>query len=392
MNKCFAAVAAALLLVSSMEDATAYDWQPQTNEELRSGMISFAEGFRQRAKGTPAGRQLRRFVRKQKKLALKSPYAWISQTKDFVLKLESEYAPVVDDASQEALLRRDILLLLDYPLHADNLNPASPEALCSEFEQMSLSYRAQARLRALDALSGPGPAAPGELQVIKIYNCGLILRTSGRCIAVDVKWEGGKAGADAVARASDAFFLSHPHSDHYSPVMMQALCDAGKTAVLPSDVAPKLQWDGKTVIHEDVLEPMDIGGIDMYIVEGAQMKVYPNNSYLLCFDGWRVLLTGENTQASLCSKLGHLDAPDLILTPSWSHFEEIMSIVRQMPSYDPSRTVYIPEHENELNHTVSHRESYRELFSRPDRLGDADAVYPEVVLMDIGEKYTLRHK
>lgn len=390
MKKAFFSIAAALLLLGSAFSAHAYDWKSQPNDELRSDMITFAEGFQQRAKGTAAGRKLRRFVRQQKKTALKNPYAWISQTKDFVLQLEGLCPPTEDNGSREAQMRRDLLLLLDYPLHADNQSPEAPEELCCEFDQTSLSYRAQARLRALDALAKDGPAAPGELQVIKIYNCGLILRTSERCIAVDVKWEGGAAGAAAIANAADAFFLSHPHSDHYSPVMIQALAAAGKTAVLPEDVVPELKWDGKMVIHDDVLEPVNVCGIDMSIVKGWQVRVYPNNAYLLEFDGWRVLLTGENTKAAIYDVLVPLEAPDLILTPSWSHFVEIMAFVEQMKGYDASKTFYIPEHENELYHSVAHRESYRELFARPDRLGNEELKYPRVVLLDIGENYTLK--
>ena len=47
--------------------------------------------------------------------------------------------------------------------------------------------------------------------------------------------------------------------------------------------------------------------------------------------------------------------------------------------------VYLTSHENELGHTVNHRESYWELFTRKDRLADPSYSYPPVRLLGIGE-------
>lgn len=352
-------------------------------------MIAFAKDFASQSRWTKEGRALRKFVRKQKRLARKDEYAWISSTKDFVLQLESMCPPCEDNGGKTAKMRRNILLLMDFPLHADNKHADAPEALKEAFDATSSSYREQGRIKALKALAGPAPTEEGQLQVIKVYNSGVILRTCHRTIAVDIKWEGEMDGAAKIAAAADIFFLSHPHRDHYSDVMIQALAAAGKTAILPSNVTPDAQWDGKTVIFEDRLESFNVEGIDVNIVTGHQREL-PNNAYMLSFDGWRVLLPGENDQFELYKAFAPLEAPNLILEPTWNRVDITFDIVSGMAGYDRETTFMIPEHENELTHGVDHRESYRELFNRPDRLGDPSRQYPRVFLLDVGEDIVLK--
>ncbi len=384
--KKFLLIILSLLCVS----AWGFDWKPQSNEELRSDMLFFAESFAQREKGTEVGKILRTFIREQKRNVKKNPYAWISDTKDVVLQLEAICPPVIDDGSPAARTRRDIFRLLDFPIHADNRSQDTPEALKDEFEKMSDSYRAQAREKVLKRLSEPAPSSPDELQIMKVYNCGVILRDSGRTIAIDIKWEGNWDGAQELAAKTDVFFLSHPHRDHYSDVMLKALCDNGVVSVLPKDLAPKQQWDGKMVIHEDVYQPIDINGVETLIQAGSQ-KGDPNNLYILDFDGWRVMLPGESDRFERLQELEDFEAPDLVIVPSWNRMYQIFETISRMRGFDKTKIVCIPEHENEFTHGVSHRESYRELFTRKDRLGRINTdIRPKILLLEIGENTILR--
>ncbi len=381
-----------LLMIFSLLciSAWGFDWKPQSNEALRDDMLYFAEMFAQKEKGTEVGKILNTFIREQKRKAKKQPYAWISDTKDVVLQLEAICPPVIDDGSPAARTRRDIFRLLDFPIHSDNRSQNAPEALKDEFEKMSESYRAQARDKVLKCLSEPAPSNPGELQVMKVYNCGIILRDSERTIAIDIKWEGNWDGAQELAAKTDAFFLSHPHRDHYSDIMIKALGDNGVVTVLPKDLAPKQQWEGKKVIHEDVYQPIDINGIETLIQAGIQ-KSDPNNLYILDFDGWRVMLPGESDKFEKLQELEDFEAPDLVILPSWNRMYQIFETISRMRGFDKTKIVCIPEHENEFTHGVSHRESYRELFLRKDRLGRVDTdIRPRILLLEIGENTILR--
>ncbi|MCQ2143486.1 MAG: MBL fold metallo-hydrolase [Bacteroidales bacterium] len=384
-----------LLLASITTSSYCFEWQHQTNEELRSDMIAFAEDFAKAEDGTRIGRILKRFVRKENRKALRAPYAWADDTRALVAKLERICPPLVQEPflgtaipNGNPLTRRNIMRLIDFPLHLDNLYEEAPEGDVETFEKVSERYAADARKKALGWLSAPAPA-PGVLSIIKVYNHGYILRTNSKTVVVDVVWSGDKEGAGAIASAADLVLLSHPHIDHYSDNVMEAYADCGTPVVLPSDVIPGRDWEGKIIVENDVLdEPLNVSGVKIYSLRGAQNPV-PNNGYYIEVDGFKVFLPGENDDHAIEERFASFPAPDLMMFPSWNGITDIMEYVRKMDGYDPYTTVYVPGHENEfIYHGVNHRESYRELFSRSDRLG-AHTPYPSLLLLDIGESYDL---
>ena len=378
-----------ILLLLLCVNLGAFDWPFQSNSELRGEMLEFAGSMAARQKGTAEGRLISRFVRKEARKAAKDSLAWISDTYELTMKLKEMCPPHVDDGSRAAALRRDIMLLEDYPIHVDNRSANASEELKKAFDAFSDRYRSEARAKALEWLEGPVPAE-GELQVIKIYNMGYLLRTAQRMIVVDVFWDGTEEEAARIASKADAFFLSHPHRDHWNPVMVDALAAAGATLVLPADICP--MHGNKLVADSEWREPRDVRGIEVQLLRGNQGP-QPNNAYLIEFDGWRVLIPGENDESALYEPFSAYQAPDLIIHPTWNGLGNLLDIVRAMPGYDPSKVSYIPGHDNEICfHGVDHRESYREMFSRKDRLGDSDAVYPKIILEDIGECVTLDKK
>lgn len=383
MKKCLIFLA----LIASLE-LNAFDWKPQPNSELRAEMLEFAGKLAKQERGTAEGRLISRFVRVEQRKARKDSLAWIADTYELTMKLKAMCPPCVADGSRAAELRKNILLLEDFPIHVDNLAPDASEEQKGAFAAFSDRYRSEARAAALEWVRGPKPQA-GELQVFKVYNMGYLLRTAGRMIVIDLLWDGTDAEAGAIAEEADAFFLSHPHRDHWNPVMLDALMAADASLVLPADICP--QYGNKLVADSDWLQPEDVRGIKVQLLRGAQGS-QPNNSYLIEFDGWRVLIPGENDNAARYVPFMQFPAPDLILYPTWNGFGDLLDYVEKMPGYDPAKVTYIPGHDNEICfHGVDHRESYREMFSRKDRLGDPERSYPVIVLEDIGEKVTLKH-
>ena len=55
--------------------------------------------------------------------------------------------------------------------------------------------------------------------------------------------------------------------------------------------------------------------------------------------------------------------------------------------FDRTKSVLLPSHENELGHSVDHRESYREMFTRKDRLGNREFPWPRVHPLGYGESF-----
>ena len=381
------ALAATLALVLALP-AAAFDWKAQDMASLRGDMSAFVEQFRDNARGTRAGRMVRRFERRLTRLDRKDSTAWIGATLEFTDRLLAKYPPMVDDGGREAMIRRDIFRLMDYPLHVDNYSENVPENEKAAFDSASGKYTSDARDRALAFITGPAPEA-GTLAFCKVYNCGFVVRTSERTFLVDVRWDGSADDAAILAGHSDAFFLTHPHGDHFSPVMLQAMENAGKPIILPCSTLRSYPAASPVVIDRDVTEPMDIAGVSVLSIFGHQGADIPNNVYHLSFDGWTMIFQGDNRAWEKQAALADYPAADVIVAPVWTDIKLLFDPALRAEGASENKPVYVTAHENELNHTVEHRESYWELFNRGDRLGDPEYDYPPFCILGIGETFAL---
>jgi len=391
--KKFALSFAILSLMAS--NCLAFDWKSESNEQLRSEMLEFAREFSKEAKGTRAGRMVRRFVRKQEKAV--DRYIWITETHALVDQLETLYGPARSDYSpknkrdmKNAEIRKNILKLLDYPLHVDNYAKDADPLLIETFDKATQEYLAGGREGALKWLSRPAPA-PGILEICKVYNMGYLLRTSERTFAIDIRWDGSEEEARFIADKIDAIFLTHPHSDHYNELMLKSVAEKGKMVVLPSDVIPSYGGANKICLTQDIISPVEIAGIKVQIVRGDQGENIPNNIYVFDFDGWRLAHQGDNARHELEVKLSDLEAVDVLIAACWNKTHSVISALQAARGASERPLLYIPGHENEMQHSVNHRESYWELFNRKDRLGDPDFNNPPYLLIDHGESIQLSH-
>ena len=183
----------------------AFDWRPAVNDTLRANMFRFTETFIQQAKGTPAEKVLKDFLKKQKSIAAKQPYAWIAETHAVVARLKEMYSPRVDDGETEAMIRRNIVRLVDYPLHVNNRAKETPEEERAAFEQATNTYLASTRQMALDWLKRPAPDS-GSVDICLVYNMGTFIRTANRTFAMDICWKGTQEEAAEIAKSIDAIF------------------------------------------------------------------------------------------------------------------------------------------------------------------------------------------
>ena len=126
MNRFF--VAFVLLAMSAMS-AMAFDWKPQTNEQIRNDMFVFVEKFRDSTSDRKLSRELDGFLKEQRALSVSDPYAWISDTHDFVDRMLDKFPAELSDGGRCSSERRNLLLLRDYPMHADNKPKDAPEQL-----------------------------------------------------------------------------------------------------------------------------------------------------------------------------------------------------------------------------------------------------------------------
>ena len=375
--------AALALIVSLTFGAYAFDWKVQTNEELKGDMLVYAQGFADAAKGTKAAKIVNKLIKKQAKTT--DQYSWIADTHEAVAELKKAYSPEIvipGEKNDKADIRKWTLQLLDYPLHVDDRGKDTPQAMKEAYETAKQEYLSDARTSALAWVLGPTPKNDC-LEVFKVYNMGYGFRTAKHTVLIDIRWDGTPEEADMLASKADIFLLTHPHGDHYSKTMLEALAKKGKTMILPSDVLPEYTGSNKHIIRE-AAEAVEIDGIKLNILPGNQGENIPNNVYIIEIDGWRIIHQGDNADYELQDRIADYPACDIVLGSTWNNAQRLMSAA--MAADGGCMPVFIPGHENELSHHgVDHRESYHEMFDRKDRLGNPDFKYPPYMLMDIGE-------
>ena len=121
---------------------------------------------------------------------------------------------------------------------------------------------------------------------------------------------------------------------------------------------------------------------------GNQGEKIPCNVYLISLGKWNIADNGDNyideAEVYLSS-----ERVDLLVAACWNKIKETMDHIKANP--ENAGCIYFTSHENEWKHTVDHRESYEELFRRPDRLGDKEYDYLPTVIMDAaGDRFILK--
>lgn len=373
-----------ILLLALHLNCLAFDWKSQRNEDLRADMIRFAEQFAHTTQDGRLAKDLEAFVNLQN--AEDDPCAWIAATNAFVDKWLRKYPAEISDGGNCSYERRSLLLLRDYPMHADNYRDDATQELKDAYENSILKMHREAEMEALKWLSKKSRSS--HLDVCKTYNMGFFLRSAGKVIGIDLQWEGNEEEMKEIASVIDILFVSHPHDDHYSIGLMQAVLAAGKPVVMSADILPDYPSEWKVIVDKDNLEGMSINGINFHSCLGDQGPDAPNNVFVIQIGNWRVAQNGDNAVAEAEEFLADHQV-DVLITACWNGFKRTMDYIRSNPQ--GTQCIYIPAHENEWMHTVDHREAYQELFERKDRFGDEGYDYfPSVIMDAAGDSYIFK--
>lgn len=362
----------------------AFDWKSQSNEDLRADMISFAGEFAETTHDRKLSEDLSRFVMRRK--AESDPYRWIAETNAFVDRWLRKYPAELSDGGACSYERRALLLLRDYPMHADNYRDDATRELKEAYEASIRKMHREAEQDALKWLAKGRRS--DDLDMFKTYNMGFFLRSAGKTVGIDLQWEGGEDEMKKIASSIDVLFVSHPHDDHYSIGLMKAVLAAGKPVIMSYDIIPEYPSEWKIIVDKDNNEGMEANGVSFFSCLGDQGPDAPNNVYLIKVGKWNIAQNGDNAVPEAEAFLGKHKV-DLLITACWNGFKRTMDYIRSNP--EGTSCIYIPAHENEWMHTVDHREAYCELFSRNDRFGDTGYDYfPSVIMDAAGDSYILK--
>jgi L-ascorbate metabolism protein UlaG (beta-lactamase superfamily) len=299
------------------------------------------------------------------------------------------HTPALPEPSE----RRLALLTLDAVLH-DEYAPSRPpvQAFLERRIARAVEQIVSTRIR-----SGA--------RIWKMYNHGFVVRTASVTFAFDLV-SARNVGSDGfripdelieqLAEQCDALFISHRHSDHADELVARAFLGRGKPVVAPPEV-----WQGRP-IHSRLTHLKRVAHEKQVLLvkNGAQrlrIACYPGHQGASIENNVPLVFTPEDLSFAQFGDQSNSDdfawidrvrdhhEVDVLLPNCWT-----TDIVRAVAGFDPA--VVITGHENEMGHTIDHREPYWLTYKRRSGSarfgGDPDVGYETpLLLMTWGESY-----
>ena len=293
----------------------------------------------------------------------------------------------------EPAARRGALLLLDGVLH-DVYAPQRPPV------QLFFKTRMNKAIEEIEQTEITKGA-----RIWKLYNHGFVIRTKSVTIGFDlVSGKSARAQGFAISKdlinrlikQCDVLFISHRHGDHAEEWVAQSFTDMGKPVIAPPEV-----WEDKS-IHEVITHldrtphtiqtlPIQDGKqiLQVVVYPGHQGENIENNVYLVITpEGLSFSQMGDQSNSNdfkWIDEVGNNHNVDVLMPNCWT-----TDIVRVAKGFDPA--IIITGHENEMGHTIDHREPYWLTYQRrkgSNRFGgNIDVGYSHpLILMTWGESF-----
>lgn len=228
------------------------------------------------------------------------------------------------------------------------------------------------------------------IQVLKIYNHGFILRSRDVTVAIDLVRGTKKAAISdrdmqRLVDKVDILFITHSHGDHADKVVAGMFARQSKPVILPPNL-----WEGESKNYHylrQVGTPVDkqFTVSENRILEVKSFPGYqgdmPNNIYAITFpDGIVVTHTGDQANKDDLSWIQSIKneiKTDVLLLHCW-----MPNMKETIDGIQPR--LIITGHENELGHTIDHREPYWLAFEKMNKINIP------YIIMACGENYMLQ--
>lgn len=230
------------------------------------------------------------------------------------------------------------------------------------------------------------------MKIYKIYNDGFVARTRSVTIAFDVV-RGALKGEtivstdhiNSIVDKCDVLFLTHNHGDHVDRHVADRFIAAGKPVIAAAEILKGVE--GVTHYRSDS-EVLDVE-IALRSGKVLKVKIYPGHqSEMMCNvyavttpEGLTVAHTGDQYNkedfAWINTVKSRKPAIDALLINCWS-----MDIAEAIKGFNPRYV--LTGHENEMGHTIDHREAFWLTFQK------LQPVEHDYVVMGWGEWFTLK--
>lgn len=278
-----------------------------------------------------------------------------------------EYPP----GTGQPIVRKLALYNLDALFHETRYDQ-SPELL---------QFMAKRITTALSDLSQP---LDDGMKIYKLYNHGFVVRTPTVTVAFDL-YTGKGLISDSLMQAivdkCDILFITHLHKDHADKQVAEMFKNSKKQIWAPSNL-----WEDYAHVQHIRCEKLTERRIkiknsilNVTIIPGHQGELMNNIYEITTPEGFNVIHTGdqhcENDMEWLSQINKQIPAPDVLIVNCWTkHFSVFVN------NFNPK--LVITGHENELGHSIDHREPYWFSFQKLEQINKP------YVLMTWGEFYT----
>jgi L-ascorbate metabolism protein UlaG (beta-lactamase superfamily) len=327
-----------------------------------------------------------------------APDEWIARSLGWADAILDRYPPAIP----EHPVRRAALIRLDDILHIES---APEKPLVHAFHHRRIA-KAVVEIENTDVSAG--------MMIWKLYNHGFFVRTPEVSFCFDLMRGTPVPGfpvEDALmarlADQADALFISHRHADHADPVVAALFLERGKPVVAVEELwqahtlAASVDAEARRRFTElasqltyprrsaDLVHAIPIRNGDAVLrvvaYPGHQGRSVDNNVHLVMTpDGYAVLHAGDQYFSEepggdfdWIAQIGAQHKVDVFLPNCWTR-----NIQRFIRGVNPA--LVITGHENEMGHTIAHREDYTQTYNHL-----FGTHYPYLV-MSWGESYHYR--
>ena len=230
------------------------------------------------------------------------------------------------------------------------------------------------------------------VKIYKIYNDGFVARTKSANIAFDlVRGECKKQKLlsdeqiDAIIEKCDVLFLSHNHGDHVDRYVVNKFIEAGKPVIAATEILPDLKGVTHYRSETEILDKE----VTLKSGEKLQVKIFPGHqSPMMCNiyvvttpDKYTFAHTGDQYDKNDMEWIAKIkdNAPkiDALTINCWSY-----QIADAIKGFNPRYV--ITGHENEMGHTIDHREAFWLTFQK------MEPVEHDYVVMAWGEWFSFK--
>jgi L-ascorbate metabolism protein UlaG (beta-lactamase superfamily) len=285
-----------------------------------------------------------------------APDEWIDRSFQWVDSILSDYPPAVE----EVPVRRAALIRLDDILHIESA-PRKP---------IVQNYYRQRLAAAISEIENT--RVTEGMRIWKLYNHGFLVRTATVSFTFDIVFgvdriSGFSIPDDLMERLvaqSDATFISHEHLDHANQRVARMFLDHKKPVIVPEglwsaapDLASRVTYPKRGFEMQSI--PVQGGKQTLSIVAypGHQGKSPIVNVHLVTTpEGLTVIHTGDQSgfegpggDFDWLTQIGNSHHVDVLLPNAWGN-----ELGRTIRGINPE--LVITGHENEMGHTVDHRE------------------------------------